>query len=153
MVIARRAAPLLLLAFAACAREPLVVHRLAQAEEPACIRYWAEARYRYPGYDHVVTVENACVARANCQVSTNVDPDPVLVVVEAESQVEVLVRRGSPASEFVPRVVCEITGPAREAPGSVVASRSDDGPATWRAASNEALAKRRLARVVRTVGG
>jgi hypothetical protein len=124
-----RCAPLLLVALFACAPEPPAEHpRLAQAEEPECIRYWAEARYRYPGYDHVVTVDNACVARAYCQVSTNVDPDPVLVVVEPASHAEVLVRRGSPSADFTPRVVCEIEGPAKAPPGSI-ASRTVDDPA------------------------
>jgi hypothetical protein len=120
-----RCASLLLLALLACAPEPPPEHpRLAQAEEPDCIRYWAEARYRHPGYDHVVTIDNACVARAYCQVSTNVDPDPVLVVVEATAHVEVLTRRGSPTPEFTPRVTCEIEGPAKVPPGSI-ASQSN----------------------------
>lgn len=121
-----------LLALAACAADPPLARHVATTttqgeQEPDCIRYWAEARYRYPGYDHVVTVDNACVARAYCQVSTNVDPDPVLVVIEPAAQAEVLVRRGSPASEFVPRVVCELAGPARS-PEAVASRAASEAP-------------------------
>lgn len=108
--LSRSIVPAALLALAACRGDTRVTAALAQAEETDCIHAWADARYRYPGYDHVVVIENACEARAYCEVATNVDPEPMMVVVEAGATTEVLVRRASPAREFVPRVACDLEG-------------------------------------------
>jgi hypothetical protein len=77
-----------------------------EVTNPACIQFWGEVRYRYPGYDHIVHVVNGCDQRALCAVSTNVDPDPITITLEPHTSQQVLVRRSSPARRFTPYVVC-----------------------------------------------
>ena len=75
-------------------------------QTPACVQFWPETRYRNYGYDHIVHVGNACHALAMCAVSSDVTPTPVRVEIKAGESMEVLIARGSPASEFTPRVEC-----------------------------------------------
>jgi len=75
-------------------------------DAPSCIAWRSEARYRNYGYDHIVEIRNGCSAAAECQVTTNVAPEPVGVRVGAGQTVEVLTFRGSPASAFKARVRC-----------------------------------------------
>jgi hypothetical protein len=83
-----------------------------------CVRYWGEARYRGPGYDHVVHVHNKCTKPVRCDVSTNVDPNPIVVDVQPKEAREVITRVGSPAREFTPRVACRFAKPGTTvAPG------------------------------------
>lgn len=79
---------------------------MTKAQTPACIRSWPEARYRNYGYDHIVHVGNDCRVKASCAVSSDVNPEPIQVIVPAGEQVEILTSRGSPAREFTPRVEC-----------------------------------------------
>ena len=72
----------------------------------ACIRVQAEARYRALGYNHVVRVADVCPIAAECDVSTDVNPQPVHVAVPARSEIEVTTFLGSPARVFTPKVVC-----------------------------------------------
>jgi hypothetical protein len=74
----------------------------------ACIQSWPEARYRALGYNHIVHVQNRCDARAECAVSTNVNPQPEQVVVPGHQEVEVTTFLGSPAREFTPKVECRM---------------------------------------------
>jgi hypothetical protein len=53
-----------------------------------------------------VHVGNDCRVKASCAVSSDVNPEPIQVIVPAGEQVEVMTSRGSPASEFTPRVEC-----------------------------------------------
>jgi len=93
-----------LLAFARWSRtEP---KQAPPGQPPACIQVWPEVRYRNYGYDHIVHVANACGARATCSVSSDVTPNPVRTEINAGERVEVLLARGSPASQFTPRVAC-----------------------------------------------
>jgi hypothetical protein len=72
----------------------------------ACIKVSPEARYRGLGYNHIVHVTDICKADAECDVSTDVNPQPTHVSVPAGSAVEVTTFLGSPARVFVPKVVC-----------------------------------------------
>jgi len=75
-----------------------------------CIRATPEARYRGLGYNHIVHVANACASDAECDVSTDVNPQPTHVTVPAKSEVEVNTFLGSPARVFVPKVECKMAG-------------------------------------------
>lgn len=74
----------------------------------ACVRVWPQAIYRNYGYDHVVHLESACEAAADCSVATSVNPEAVRVPIAPGEHVEVLTWRGSPASAFTPKVACEL---------------------------------------------
>ncbi len=80
----------------------------AQSSLPECIRVQAIARWGADAYNHFVRVENRCDRRARCQVSTNVNPAPQAIEVAPGQSVEVITFRGSPASEFTPRVTCDL---------------------------------------------
>ncbi len=71
-----------------------------------CIRATPEARYRGLGYNHIVHVANVCKVPAECDVSTDVNPQPTHVTVAGRDKVEVTTFLGSPARVFVPKVVC-----------------------------------------------
>ncbi len=74
---------------------------------PACIAVSARARGGV-GYDHLVTIQNGCAQTAACTVSTDVSPSPISVTVAAGASETVVTYRGSPASEFTPRVSCSL---------------------------------------------
>jgi hypothetical protein len=78
------------------------------ADPPAapCVTSHGEARLRYPGYDHVVVLTNACDPAYRCTVTTNVNPDAMVADVPGHREVEVLTFRGSPASEFTHKAEC-----------------------------------------------
>jgi hypothetical protein len=86
---------------------------LAQPPAPtgsAClIRYWTEARARYPGYDHLVHIHNGCDLAVACTIHTNVMPKPLSTTVGAQSRVAVMTYRGSPARRFNASVYCQPT--------------------------------------------
>jgi hypothetical protein len=75
-------------------------------QDPSCVAFWPEVRYRNYGYDHIVHLANRCDVPAHCRVSTDVNAKPVNVEVPAHDRLEVLTFRGSAAREFVPRVEC-----------------------------------------------
>ena len=80
-------------------------------DAPACVAVHGEARYRAYGYDHVVVVRNDCAEPVSCEITTDVDPQPVhAVTVAPESAVDVLTRRGSPAQDFVAQAICKRQG-------------------------------------------
>ena len=83
---------------------------LQQAPSRVCqVRHFAEARYRAPGYDHIVHIVSGCDFPLRCVVRTDVNPDPVPADVPPRGHVEVLTWRGSPAYVFTHTIVC---GPA-----------------------------------------
>jgi hypothetical protein len=84
----------------------LAVGSTAEPSNPPCIAVWGEARYRNLGYDHIVHVGNHCSAAAVCDVSTDVNPEPQRFTIPPGQEIEVLTYRGSPSSEFQPRVAC-----------------------------------------------
>jgi hypothetical protein len=75
----------------------------------ACIKVRAEARYAALGYNHIVHVADTCDSPAECDVSTDVNPQPTHVSVPARSAIEVNTFIGSPARVFVPRVDCKMS--------------------------------------------
>jgi hypothetical protein len=72
----------------------------------ACIKVRPEARYRGYGYNHIVHVADVCAAAAECDVSTDVNPQPTHVSVPPKGEVEVNTFMGSPARVFTPKVDC-----------------------------------------------
>ena len=90
---------------------PLGVALLAAAAAraaPACVDVSSRAVYRALGYDHIVHLANRCGKAATCSVSTDVNPDPIVVKVAESEEVDVLTFRGSPARVFVAHVTCEV---------------------------------------------
>jgi len=75
----------------------------------SCVDYRAEARYSGVGYDHLVHVSNQCDGTVKCDVSTNVNPEKIQVVVAAKASQTVLTWRGSPAREFTAAVSCRLS--------------------------------------------
>lgn len=75
-------------------------------QDPTCVAFWPEVRYRNYGYDHVVHLYSRCDVRAYCAVSSDVNPQATDVVVPPREHVEVVTFRGSPAGQFTPKVVC-----------------------------------------------
>ncbi len=88
--------------------EDLPVDSAAAApdQDPSCVAFWPEVRYRNYGYDHIVHLANRCAVPAHCRVSTDVNPEAIEVQVPSHGQTEVLTFRGSAARQFVPRVEC-----------------------------------------------
>lgn len=78
----------------------------SRPEDPSCVEFWPEVRYRNYGYDHVVHLLSRCEIRAYCAVSSDVNPQPIDVLVPPREHIQVLTFRGSPASQFTPKVVC-----------------------------------------------
>jgi hypothetical protein len=76
----------------------------------ACIKVRPEARYRGFGYNHIVHVADVCATPAECDVSTDVNPQATHVSVAAGSEIEVNTFMGSPARVFVPKVLCTMGG-------------------------------------------
>ena len=79
----------------------------AQAATPSCVRLEAMPRWGAGAYDHWLRVTNGCERRVRCEVSTDVNPEPVRVELAPEASQELLTFRGSPARTFTPRAVCE----------------------------------------------
>jgi hypothetical protein len=86
----------------------------ARADEtgrhPDCIEVRGEARYGSQGYDHYVFVKNGCDRRADCRVTTNVNPDPTPLRVAPGATESAVMWRGSPAREFSARADCTLEG-------------------------------------------
>lgn len=75
---------------------------------PDCVHVEAFARYGAYGYDHIVSIDNSCERTAQCQVSTDVNPEVVAVTVRAQEKRSVVTFRGSPAYEFSADVRCQL---------------------------------------------
>jgi len=72
-----------------------------------CIKVRGEARYLGLGYNHIVHVANICAQDAECEVSTDVNPQPAQVTVSGHDEVEVNTFLGSPSRVFTPKVDCK----------------------------------------------
>jgi hypothetical protein len=79
---------------------------------PDCVQVSAQAVYRNYGYDHLVSIANACQESVMCVVSTNVNPEPQRVEVAPKERADVLTFRGSPSRAFVPKVACRLASAA-----------------------------------------
>jgi hypothetical protein len=109
ILVAVVAAPLCVLGAGAMLPQASVARAESNVEptaDPNCVLWWPEARYRNFGYDHIVHLYNRCKEPAECTVSTDTNPTPVVVTVESDEHMELLMFRGSPAREFVPTVDC-----------------------------------------------
>ena len=84
-------------------------------DHPACIEVSGQARYGAFGYDHIVTVRNGCERTATCSVTTSVNTRAVRVNVAAGASADVVMWRGSPASEFAARADCTLAAGATAA--------------------------------------
>lgn len=88
----------------------LLCSRLGDEPNPAaCVEARGEVVYGALGYDHYVSLKNACDRAFSCNVRTNVNPTPIEVVVPPNQTVSILTFRGSPAREFTPYVTCSVT--------------------------------------------
>jgi len=90
----------------------VVAMQRAEAVDTAsmCIKVKPEARYLGLGYNHIVHVANVCASAAECDVSTDVNPQPQHVSVAGGGAIEVNTFMGSPARVFVPKVICVMSG-------------------------------------------
>jgi hypothetical protein len=85
----------------------ILVPASAQAA-PACVAVTSQAVYRGLGYDHIVHLASHCSSSATCSVSTDVNPEPIVVTVAPKEEVDVLTFRGSPARVFDAHVTCQV---------------------------------------------
>ncbi len=74
--------------------------------QSSCLRSWPEARFGAMAYNHIVHINNACAQDADCDVSTDVNPEVQKVTVASHSEVQVMTFLGSPARTFKPNVRC-----------------------------------------------
>jgi hypothetical protein len=79
---------------------------LAEAEGLACVEWAQEAVSTAYGYDHVVSLHNRCKQRAECDVTTDVNPQAIHVALAADARRDIVTFRGSPARAFSARVRC-----------------------------------------------
>jgi hypothetical protein len=89
---------------AACAAA-LSPGSVAEAQS-SCLRSWPEARFGAMAYNHIVHIANSCTQDADCDVSTDVNPEVQKVTVASHSEVQVMTFLGSPARTFKPNVRC-----------------------------------------------
>jgi hypothetical protein len=71
-----------------------------------CVDWRTEAVYRNYGYDHLVHLESSCEQAMTCNVTTDVNPDPVITTIGPGGKKTVVTFKGSPASEFSATVKC-----------------------------------------------
>src|SRR5882757_7669264 len=77
----------------------------------ACASVTASARLYYVGYNHVVTLANHCSRAVSCEVWTNVDPAPHLLLKAKPGQsAETITRVGSPSREVQAGKACRFDG-------------------------------------------
>lgn len=93
-------------ALVAAALVGLFAPGVAGTPAPQCLMWRTEALYRNYGYDHLVHIHNGCEQRAQCTVSTNVNPVEQHVSIQAGADATVVTFVGSPSSEFTARVEC-----------------------------------------------
>ncbi|MEI9938791.1 MAG: hypothetical protein WDO69_16350 [Pseudomonadota bacterium] len=99
-----------MLLFAACASFAGTAAADSPQQVADCASVSASARFMPPGYAHVVTLNNACSRPVSCEVWTDVDPSPHLTLqAKPGTSAEVIVRRGSPATEVHAGKVCRFT--------------------------------------------
>jgi len=80
---------------------------LAEGDQDlTCIVSWPEVLYRNYGYDQLVHLRSRCKFDAFCEVSSDVTPKPVEVVIAPRDQRDVLLFRGSPTRQFTAHVEC-----------------------------------------------
>ncbi len=80
---------------------------LPEKDPTACVLHTTEARY-IMGYNHLVHIDNTCEKSVECLVSTDVNPEPQKVQLEAKSKKTVVTFKGSPARTFRATVDCQL---------------------------------------------
>jgi hypothetical protein len=71
-----------------------------------CIDVKTEAIYSGYGYDHHVHLRNGCDKSVRCEVTTSSNPEPTTVTLTKSEEQDVLMFRGSPASEVSATTKC-----------------------------------------------
>lgn len=75
---------------------------------PKCaVSVRGEAIYGAYGYDHHVHLHNTCDKPQKCKVTGNANPEGVEVTLAAKEKRDVLIFRGSPASEVAASAKCD----------------------------------------------
>ncbi len=75
-----------------------------------CASVTASALFKGDGYRHVVTLSNSCPRAVSCEVWTDVDPLPhVMLQAKPGASAEVITRNGSPAREVHAGKLCHFT--------------------------------------------
>lgn len=95
-----------ILGAASLAATSIAVSQEVEGTRPACVSVQATPRMQAFGWDHIVTVQNACPQPVTCSVTTDVNPTATSVSVPAGQSRDTLMWRGSPASVFRARVDC-----------------------------------------------
>lgn len=72
-----------------------------------CAEVSGSVRVEAYGFTHVVTLTNRCTVSVECDVWTDVDPEPrVTLRAGPGASAEVVTRRGSPAREVTAQKIC-----------------------------------------------
>ena len=71
-----------------------------------CVEVRTEAIFSGYGYDHHVILRNGCDKTVRCEVTTNSNPEPTTVTLEKNEQQDIVMFRGSPASEVSATTKC-----------------------------------------------
>lgn len=83
-----------------------IVPASAREQQVTCVRSWSEVRQANRGYDHVVHLYNGCEVRVRCEVTSDVNPRGVRLVVPVYQHREVVLTRNSSFGEFAASVEC-----------------------------------------------
>jgi hypothetical protein len=79
----------------------------AAETQRGCVIVRASARYVGPGYNHVASTENQCSRAVECELWTDVDPEPQHVVqLQPRASADTVFRIDSPAYAFVTSYRC-----------------------------------------------
>jgi hypothetical protein len=78
----------------------------AKADVSKCVSVRTEAIYGAYGYDHHVHVHNGCDKAVRCEVTTNSNPEVTTVILGKGETQDVVMFRGSPASELSANTKC-----------------------------------------------
>jgi hypothetical protein len=71
-----------------------------------CVAVRTEAIYAAYGYDHHVYLRNGCDKAVRCEVTTNSNPEPTTVTLQKSESQDIVMFRGSPASELSANTKC-----------------------------------------------
>lgn len=78
----------------------------SKADVSKCVSVRTEAIYGAYGYDHHVHLHNGCDKAVRCEVTTNSNPEVTTVIVGKGEGTDVLMFRGSPASQVTANAKC-----------------------------------------------
>jgi hypothetical protein len=95
-----------LLVFGLVGLASVALAQSVSGERPACVEARASSRWNAGGYNHNVTVTNACDYVVRCTVSTDVSPMPQSMELAAGEERFVTTYLDNPAAGFVATVDC-----------------------------------------------